>query len=140
MCVAGVAQGLLIAEAALPVLSQRIVALHGVKQLELAFETKSLRNLCENQSEARQKLGLTVAGKLKRRLADLRAAECVTEMVAGRIRELKGYSSSRIAVELGKSTVVVFVANHVKTPMLTSGDVDWARVRRIRILSIGDYR
>ena len=43
-------------------------------QLELAFESKELRDVCENEAEAKRQLGDSVAEMLKHRLADLNAA------------------------------------------------------------------
>jgi hypothetical protein len=57
--------------------------------LELAFETKLLREICESEQKARQELGIKVAEALKRRLADLRAATSVEDLpVAQTAKEL----------------------------------------------------
>lgn len=48
--------------------------------MQLAFETKRLRDICENEERAADELGTKVAEQLKRRLADLRAAESIEEM------------------------------------------------------------
>jgi hypothetical protein len=45
-----------------------------VLTLDLAFETKLLRTICETQIEAERRYGITVARMLMRRLADLSAA------------------------------------------------------------------
>lgn len=104
--------------------------------LELAFAEKQLRNLCENEAIARRKLGTEVAEKLKRRLADLRAATCVKDLVAGKPRELEGGCQPQIVVDLCSGHCFVFCANHNTVPLLESGAVDWARVSRVKILRI----
>ena len=104
--------------------------------LELAFAQKSLRQLCEDEARAKRELGETVAEKLKRRLADLRAASSVEDLVAGRPRKVKGDRHPHIAVHLCDRTCIIFCANHTKVQVLESGDVDWSKVSRIKILEI----
>jgi proteic killer suppression protein len=104
--------------------------------LELAFAKKSLRQVCEREANAKRDLGAKIAEKLRRRLADLRAATCVKDLVAGRPRELKGARHRQIAVDLCEGFGIIFCANHNSVPTLESGGVDWAKVSRIKILRI----
>lgn len=104
--------------------------------LELAFSKRSLRHLCENEAKAKRELGASVAQKLRRRLADLRAATCVTDLVAGQPRELENLRSRHIAVDLREGFRIVFCANHNAIPTLESGGVDWAKVSRVKIMRI----
>lgn len=103
--------------------------------LELAFATKSLRHLCEREAKARRDFGVRLAEKLKRRLADLRAASCVNELAAGRPRK-RGSRNRQIALNLYKDSKIIFSANHNSIPVLESGSVDWSKVTRIKILRI----
>ncbi len=41
-----------------------------------------------------------------------------------------------MAVDLGDSHQIVFKSNHPDCPMTRTGEVDWSRVSRIKILSI----
>lgn len=80
-------------------------------------------------------LGTRVAEVLKRRLADIRAATSGEDLVAGRPRELEG-TDQHMVVDLCDGRRIVFCANHPKNPMTKSGDLDWARVSRVKILRI----
>jgi hypothetical protein len=102
--------------------------------LQLAFETKRLREICENEDSAAEELGTKVAEQLKRRLADLRAAESIEEM-PNIVKPRKG--STKCSVRFAKDRSIVFCANHNPKPTLQSGKIDWTKVRRIRILEIG---
>lgn len=104
--------------------------------LELAFAEKPLRQLCENETIAKRKLGIRVAEKLKRRLADLRAATCVKDLVVGRPRELGDAYPKQIAMDLCDGYRIVFCTNHNTDPLLESGAIDWEKVSRIKILRI----
>ncbi len=102
--------------------------------LELAFANRSLRHICESELKAKRVLGVEVAKTLKHRLADLRAAISVKDLVAGRPRELQG--SHSIELEVGEGVRLTFCANHDKAPLLPTGQTDWSRVRRVKILRI----
>ncbi len=107
-----------------------------VATLELAFANKSLRQLCESEAKATREFGGRVAQRLRRRLADLRAATSVKDLVAGRPRELESVRRRNVSVELAEGSRIVFCANHNSIPTLSSGGVDWSSVSRIKILRI----
>lgn len=102
--------------------------------MELAFATKSLREVCERAERAKRDLGPKVAEKLRRRLADLRAAVSVNDLIAGRPHELDGAHQRRIALDLCDGRRMLFCANHAVLPKLESGKIDWSKVSRVKIL------
>lgn len=103
--------------------------------MELAFETRNLRAVCENEQAAIEAWGKPSADALKRRLSDLRAASAMSDIIVGRPRPMAG-SDHNVVLDLCKSMQLVFCANHVKIPLDGNGKVDWMRVSRIRILRI----
>lgn len=105
-------------------------------QLELAFESKELRDVCENEAEAKRQLGDSVAEMLKHRLADLNAATSPRDLIAGRPRLSE--DGQRMIVDICAGSYLIFAANHPKNPTTSNGDLDWGRVNRIRILGVGD--
>lgn len=104
--------------------------------LEIAFASKSLRTICESEVQAKQELGPTIAEILKHRLADLRAALSIKDLMAGRPRRLDGTDQQYIAIDLCDGYRIVFCANHPYNPISGSGEIDWPRVSRIKILRI----
>jgi proteic killer suppression protein len=104
--------------------------------VEIAFAKKSLRQLCESERSARRSLGKLAAEKLKRRLADLRAANCVGDLVAGRPRKLRGGRVGQVALALGGRFKLVFCANHSILPLADRSHVDWSKVNRVKIICI----
>ena len=52
--------------------------------LILAFASKALREICEDEEQAERRLGKKVAESLKHRLGDLEAAPAATDLIAGR--------------------------------------------------------
>jgi proteic killer suppression protein len=106
------------------------------RPVNLAFETLALRTLCECQSKAECALGIKPAARLRERLADIRAAEAVTDLVAGRPREIEGGRHRHYAVDLANGYRLVFCANHVRIPVIEMDRVDWSRVTRVKLLKI----
>lgn len=99
----------------------------------LAFSTKALRSLCECQAKAERELGLKVAKKLRERLADIRAASNITELVAGHPREIEGNRLPNYAIDLADGYRMVLCANHNDIPRTKTRRVDWSKVSRVRI-------
>ena len=103
------------------------------KQLIISFENKELRSICENESEAQTKLGLNVAMKLKNRLSDLSAANSVNELIAGSPSKI---NDDLYRINLIENHFILFSSNHIQTPLLESGEINWNEVSRIKILKI----
>lgn len=100
--------------------------------MDVAFDTLELRELCENYSSAVSKFGPENAVMLRARLADLKAAEIVSELQFCTECQLDQCSSQRIEIAAGLS--LEFVSNH--RHHLGQSSVDWSHVRRVRIVSI----
>jgi proteic killer suppression protein len=107
-----------------------------VVALEIAFAEKQLRHICESEAAARRALGAEVAEKLKARLADLRAASCVKELVAGRPRKVASRRLNHLVVSLSDGCRLVICANHNLVPKLDNGSVDWSKVNRVKVVDI----
>jgi hypothetical protein len=106
--------------------------------MEIAFATKLIREICEGESAATRTFGIPVTGKLKRRLADLRAATSVKDLVVGRPRKIDGGGDFKFAIDLCRGYFMVCAVNHVNVPMLDSSDVNWSKVSRVKILKIAN--
>jgi hypothetical protein len=103
--------------------------------LELAFSTRALRTLCENEAVATKELGAKRANSLRRRLADLRAAISVKDLLAGHPTQAAD-SKDNLEIDIGGRARLVFCTNHTVVPRLTSGTVDWSNVSRVKLLRI----
>jgi len=100
--------------------------------MEVAFESIEVRQLCENAAHASAKLGAKVAESLIRRVADLGAATSVSDLLAGRPRQL----NEHMVVDLSDDFIMVFAANHNKNPLNATNCINWQKVTRVRILEI----
>jgi hypothetical protein len=101
-------------------------------RLELAFETLALRDICESEERARQKLGIKVAAGLKRRLSDFQAVESFDELPTARPKK----NSNSCVFPLPEGWQLVVTGGHGSNPTLPSGRIDWTKVSRLKILRI----
>ncbi len=81
-------------------------------------------------------LGSEVAEILKHRLADLVSANSTEDLVAGRPRLLEEANRQHMTLDLCDGQCIVFCANHPRNPLTESGEIDWSRVSRIKILRV----
>lgn len=100
--------------------------------LELAFETKALRDICENEAVAREKLGTKVADALRRRLSDFRSIDSFDELPLAKPKK----NSNNVVFDLPDDWQLVVASGHGATPKLPSGKTDWASVTRLKIFRI----
>ena len=103
--------------------------------VDLAFEDEQSRSVCIKRGRALAVLGPEVAHELNKRIADIRAAETVLDLLVGtRVVADGGYEA--IHVSLANGFELVFVANHVQNPTTASGKIDWGKVVRVKVLEI----
>lgn len=102
--------------------------------MHIAFDSKSLRTICEREAEAARALGTRVAEYLRHRLADLRAATSPQDLLTGRPRISD--DQQHMILDLCDGYRIDFTANHTTNPKRQDGELDWAKVTRIKILRI----
>lgn len=101
----------------------------------LAFENKSLRQICEQPDIAEQELGTASQKLLQNRLSDIRAANSVLDLVVGNPRARPPAGSSYL-INIGKEFTLELVPNHTTPRINAEGYVDWHKVRRIKLIGI----
>jgi toxin HigB-1 len=107
--------------------------------MEITFADGKLQELCEQERIAQKKLGQPCARKLRVRLANLMAAEVVTDLVVGRPHPLKGDLLGQFALDLEGGRRLVFESANEPIPVDEDGAIDWSKVTQIKIVFIGDY-
>lgn len=104
--------------------------------MQPAWESATLRRLCEIAAEADERLGRETALTLRARLADLLAVDSPLDLLAGQPTFIDGETPT-VRIHLDDETLLVFVSNHRRQPRNSDGTINWSRVRRFRVLSIG---
>lgn len=104
--------------------------------MELAFESRALRTICESETDAKRELGPTVAEVLKHRLADLRAATSIKDLVAGKPHLSDEGTDQNLIIDLVSGYSIVVGANHSRNPLTETGRLNWAMISRVKLLRI----
>jgi hypothetical protein len=114
------------------------VAIHAHGEvMDIAFHSKALRDICESEEMLKTKFGEAVGEAIARRLADLRAAETIRDLVVGAPREVLSGKRAMLCIDLAGESSLLLRANHLKPPRNASGAISWAEVTRLKIMSIG---
>lgn len=103
--------------------------------MELSFRTRTLRTVCEDESYAAATFGRTIANGLRRRLADLRAARTVADLVAGK-PTVGGPNNVELRVSVSEAVRLVCRVNQNNAVDDDTGLTDWNRVHRIQVVNI----
>lgn len=103
--------------------------------MEIAFATRRLRTICEDENVARDEFGAGVAEQLKGRLADLRAANTVHDLVVGNPTIVPG-AAPQMMIDLPDEYKLVARPNQRNLRADEDGIIDWRRVRRLLVVGI----
>lgn len=103
--------------------------------MELAFRTKKLRTLCQDHDQAVNEIGEPAAEILRTRIADLRAVAHLADLPVGRPSVVDG-SPPRLCFVLRDGRALWMAVNHQTVPRTNDGELDVARVRRVRVEEI----
>ena len=106
--------------------------------MEISFQTKELQSLCSDDLIADQKLGICIAEALRNRLNDIRAADSVHELLAGRPRAARYGDQDCYRLDIGDEAWLTLIPNHIKPRLDADGRPDWDRVRRVRVMEVGN--
>lgn len=107
--------------------------------MKITFANRELEKLCNRSNYAIRKLGDVGARKLQSRLADIEAANDVTELIAGSPHPLKGDREGDFSLRLHGAQRLVFRPEHNPLPRLQDRGIDWQNVTAVQIVEIGDY-
>ena len=106
--------------------------------MELAFETLDIRSLCENEACAARKLGPEVSETLKRRLADIRAAKSLEDLLVGNPRMFMCGGETFLAVDISEHHCLVLADNHPRKLSARTKNRVRDGIRRLRVVRIGN--
>jgi toxin HigB-1 len=102
--------------------------------MELAFVEKKVRDLCARRAPLDRLLGPERAEVLRHRLADLRAARSIHDLLLEPPCPID--DSGRMALSVAEGLRIVFCPNHRQPAVDADGKIDWSRVSRLKIIDI----
>ena len=103
--------------------------------IELVFIDQSVRKVCEQGRVADSLLGPQAARRLRARLADIRAARTLAEVVAGSPNFLEAGLRVLFSLHPPYQLVVEPASNPV--PRTKKGEVDWSKIDKVRVIYVG---
>jgi proteic killer suppression protein len=108
--------------------------------LDITFQSSSLRKKLTKEKKRRKTYGSSCSKKIKRRLDDLKAAECLQDFrhLPGRCHELKGDLKGVLSLDVDHPYRMLFVPNHDPVPEKEDGGLDWTQVTAVEIIGIED--
>lgn len=107
----------------------------------LTFKTNKLRKECSSEREMKRKYGDRMAGKLKQRLMELQAADCLaimSHLPPARCHELTGNYKGHFSVDLEQPMRLIFRPANEPLPITAAGGIDKGLVTEIEVVSIED--
>jgi len=107
--------------------------------MKFEFANNHLEKLCEKENYAVKKIGKACTQKLFARMADIRAATKVKELIVGDPHPLTGKRKGQFSVAIGEGNCIIFIPTNNPTPLIGKDKIDWPLVTKIKIIEIGDY-
>lgn len=103
--------------------------------MEIAFNTRELRNLAESVKGLSARFGSNAANNIMTLLSELRAAESIDDLVAVESSFARS-PSAVLTISTEDGFRIVIEPNHTLVPLADDGNVLWEQVYRIRITDI----
>ena len=112
--------------------------------MDIIFKSRKLGKEFNEDSQLKKIHGVNRAKKIKKRMAELRAASSLRDLWPpksgpSRCHELTGGKrAGQISVDLDHPYRLIFVPAHNPKPTLADGGLDWSKVTAIKILGVED--
>lgn len=104
--------------------------------MNVGFATERLREVCESRGAPRTRAPASVVEQLHARLADMRAATCVADLVVARA-EIDSQPPGRVWFRLDEGYELVCVGSVAQPYLDAEGLVDLNRMRRVIVTKFG---
>ena len=109
--------------------------------MEITFRTKRLRKVCSKEKEALRELGERCAERLMARMAELRAADVLSDisyLPPVRLHEHVGRGKGVFSVDLKHPHRLLFIPADDPVPYKADGGIDLDNVSAIEVIDIID--
>ena len=109
--------------------------------MEIFFHTRKLQKICSEEKEMKKVLGLRMAGKLKQRMTELKAADVladISHLPPPRCHELTDNRAGQLSVDLRHPYRLIFIPADDPIPTLKDGGLEKSAITSIEIIEIVD--
>lgn len=110
--------------------------------MEIRFRSGKTQKCCSSEKECNRKWGSANGKIIRRRLADLEAAETLADVFAlpqARCHELTENRRGQFAVDVKHPFRLIFQPANNPIPRKEDGGIDCTRVTHIEIIEVVDY-
>jgi toxin HigB-1 len=110
--------------------------------MELVFKTRKLEKACGEERESLRRWGADRGPVVRRRIAQLMAADTLADMSTlppVRLHQLEGRRAGQFAIDIGPLLRLVLEPWHDPIPQTPDTGIDRSRITKIRILAVEDY-
>lgn len=76
--------------------------------------------------------------RLKSRIADISVAGSISDILVGDPRIVRRDGKEQWVIDLTDDYSLFMVANHNNNPCDADGEINWGKVRRVKIIHIGE--
>lgn len=107
----------------------------------ILFKTAKIEKECNNEKLMIRRFGSIRAKLLKRRLAELAAANALEDLrnlPQARCHELKGNLKGYLSADLDHPYRLIFEPANNPLPQKPDGGLDWSKVTEVRIIGVDD--
>ncbi len=105
--------------------------------MEISFGSEETRDVCEKRTAATKALGDLATAVLLRVLADIDAVANMHELISLFDEGLTAISADEYSISLGREHQMIVRSGNANHPKEPTGNTDWKRVSRLRIIAIG---
>lgn len=108
--------------------------------MEIFFDNSKLQRRCSELAALKKTYGDDCAGRIARRLQQLRSVDCLDDMrsLPGRCHELVGDRRGSFSLDLVHPLRLVFRPGDDPPALKTDGGIDWAGVKVVIVTGIED--
>ena len=110
--------------------------------MELLFKSRKLEKACSNERESIRTWGAERSRVVRRRLAELAAAEhlgVISTLPPARLHPLSGDRDGEFAVDVKHPYRLILEPHGDDLPRLADGGLDKSKITAVRILGVEDY-
>jgi hypothetical protein len=102
--------------------------------MDIAFQTRALRDLCEDDLRLIARFGKDAATQIVARMADLRATESIQELVAAGL--CLTLQDGRLASSIAAGWRIILAPNHLQRRHASLPPLPWSQVTRVKVMAI----
>lgn len=108
-------------------------------RVNIDFRSRDVHRLCTSEKEMERRLGSEAAHRLKLRLTQAQAADCLADMATlpqVHCHELAGDRQGHLAIDLNEPHALIVLPSDDPIPYKPNGGLDWTQVTSLMVVEL----